>query len=697
MRHEKFLIIIFALTMTLSGFLLFQVEPIMAKFILPWFGGSATTWIVCMMFFQLALLLGYLYAYILTKPLPIKTQIVVHSILTCSVLFVLPITSDNSLRPPNSDDPTWRIVYLLMVSVGAPYVILASTSPLFQRWLGLMMPSAKISRFFAISNFGSSAGLLSYPFLIEPFFPSFDQTTLWSKSFVIFAICNIACAFFTYYSLADKQVVADKTALATFSSASETRRSGWLWVVFSAFGSVLLLAVTNKITQWSAVIPFLWVLPLAIYLLTFVLCFGRQRADYLWLYTPAFLVFILLSGFLSRPEEVYEIIIQLVAQSAILFFGCMMCHSELVRLQPKTSELPYYYLIIAAGGALGGIIVSLIAPFIFNDYWEYPLSLCAVAVLVLWRSNWEGHKILRWTSAALAIVASITIMRDISRNAQALKESMRNFYGVVQIVLQNGDDPNITELAMQQAGVDQGSQYVSPARRSELDCAYDSHHALGLAWRFNQKQRLSHASAAPMRIGVIGLGAGMVAAHAKPNDYLRYYEINQQIVTLENKYFTYLANSHAKIDIIMGDARFSLEREAQEKNFGNFDLIIINAFRGAAPPLHLMTKEAFDIYLQHLAPAGIVAVNFELDTLELSPLHRGLADAFGMSVNWFETNGAECDDVVSWALYTKDQDFWRVPEVAKAMSPWRDNSDKKLIWTDANSNLFSVIKWSDGN
>ncbi len=688
--------------MGLAGFLLFLVQPMLAKFILPWFGGSATTWTVCMLFFQAALLLGYAYAYAITTPLSVKVQAVAQIVLVLLACLCLPIIPSEAFKPLDSADPTGRILGLLTVCVGVPYVILATTSPMLQRWLVRMEPGLLASRFFAVSNLGSFLGLLCYPFAVEPFLSSLRQTTLWSIGFCLFAVLSAASALVVLARHKAERPPEPEVGRAAPPVEAAGRRAWW-WLVHSALGSVLLLATTNRITQWSAVVPFLWILPLCVYLLTFVLCFGRQVVRWRRLFLLAFVATAASSLVLSRPELPEDLFLQVGLQCLTLFFGCMICHGEIVRLQPPGRQLPYFYLIVALGGALGGAFVTLAAPLLFSDYWEHPLAIGVIA-LVAWGRDvmamtGPAQNALRWRKVGIGATAGLFVLglgaggrAEWSDDAVTVDRA-RNFYGVVKVYREDQDDPAEYSLVMQQAGVDQGSQYQAAERRRMPSCAFDERHGLGLALR-HQRRRRDGGPQASLRIGIIGLGAGMVAAQGKAGDYLRYYELNPAVTDLAHRYFTFLADSPARIDVLQGDGRILLEREAAAGQAGHFDVLIIDAFRGAAPPMHLMTKEAFEVYLRHLAPDGILAINFELDTFELAPLHRGLAAALGLEVHWFETaEGADCEDPVSWALYSRDAAFWTVPEVKAAISPWRDRSDRRLLWTDGSSNLLSVINW----
>lgn len=695
MTSRRLTTLLYAATMGLGGFLLFQVQPVMAKFILPWFGGSASTWIVCMLFFQVALLAGYAYVYAVTRPLPVRAQALLQvGLLLLAVLAFLPITPADGWKPVEAGDPTWRIVALLAVSVGGPYVLLATTSPLLQRWLARIDPGIAVSRLFAVSNFGSFLGLLSYPFLFERLLSSPEQTELWSMAFSGYAVLFTFCAMLAFR---EREAAADMPADGNPTGA---RQGGpaLLWIVYSALGSVLLLATTNQITQWSAVVPFLWIAPLSLYLLTFVIAFGDQGLYSRRAFTIAFLVLAALAYVLPAPDSFETLLLGITLQCATLFAGCMICHAEMVRIQPEPVRLPGFYLATALGGALGGLAVALLAPLVFRDFWEQGLAIVAVAALALRLTAGEAGWLRRPGGRALAASAAVFVLAmgfQLASEVAASRdvvERIRNFYGVVKVVKETGDDPDEASLVMQQAGIDQGSQFLVPARRNEPACAFTAGSGVGHAIFRNARRRADPN--APVRIGIVGLGAGMIAAHGREGDLIRYYELNPAVKALVDRHFSFVRDTKARVEVALGDGRLVLEREAQAGS-QRFDVIVMNAFRGASPPMHLMTKEAFDVYLAHLAPDGVLAINFELDTFEIAPLHRGLAAASGLEVNWVETvaDVDGCDDPISWALYTRDKGFWQVPEVKAALSPWRDRSESKLLWTDRDSNLMSIIKW----
>jgi hypothetical protein len=695
MASARFTIFVFAATMGLAGFLLFQVQPVMAKYILPWFGGSATTWIVCMLFFQVALLLGYAYAYGVTSRFSVTTQARVQIALLFLVLFLLPITPADSSKPLDSTNPIGRIIFLLTVNAGVPYVALATTSPLLQRWLARIEPDIRVSRLFAVSNFGSFLGLLTYPFVFERLISSVEQTRLWSYAFFAYAILFSVCAAMT---VGRAKEGAEEPVAAVAAGPADGTGSFLAWACYPALGSILLLATTNRITEWSAVVPFLWIAPLSVYLLTFVISFGHRKLYDRALYSIAFLALSTLTFCLAQPDSLGDLALQIGIQCAILFAGCMICHAETVRRQPEARRLPSFYLAIAVGGAIGGVIVALIAPLVFTDYWEHLVVIVAIGAVAYQLNLRTGAESRSWARPAvhaasgLFAIGLVFALYGEAEKGRNVVERVRNFYGVVKIVKTEDDDPAQVYLAMEQAGIEQGSQFLVPERRNVLTCAYNKLSGLSRALAYHRKRRDGTGGA--LRIGIIGLGAGMIAAYGKPGDYVRYYELNPAVADLANRHFTFLKDSEARIDVLLGDGRILLERESRGGQSQHFDILIIDAFRGASPPMHLLTQEAFEVYLRHLEPDGILAINSEFDIFEMAPLHRGLAAQVGLGVHWTRTPADDdCDDPADWVLYTRDQTFWAVPEVKTSIAAWSDGSTSQLLWTDSNSSLMSILNW----
>jgi hypothetical protein len=370
----------FALTIFAGAFLLFQVQPLIGKYILPWFGGSPGVWTTCMLFFQMLLLGGYAYAHTVSRRLKPRAQASVHLILLAAALATLPVTPDDRWKTTTTGDPTWHILALLAVSLGLPYLVLSATGPLMQEWFRRLTPGASPYRLYALSNVGSLLALISYPFYFETQFTRKAQAQFWSWGLVFYAVCCAFCAYRLWRQSPGDNRLEEETSA---DSAPPGLGRRVLWMCLPAAASILLLAVTNKMCQDVAVIPFLWVLPLALYLLSFIISFDSPRWYSRFYYTLA-----LVGAMIAVCIALFEgtdmpIVRQVVIYSATLFVGCMICHGELYHLKPHPKHLTSFYLMIAAGGAVGGLFVALIAPSLFSNFYEMHLSLGLIVLLLL--------------------------------------------------------------------------------------------------------------------------------------------------------------------------------------------------------------------------------------------------------------------------------------------------------------------------
>jgi hypothetical protein len=695
-------------TVGLAGFLLFLVQPMMGKYILPWFGGSVSTWTVCLLFFQGALLAGYFYAFVIAGRLSLRMQALLQLVILVAAALTLPIEPSDAWKPLDADAPAQRILGTLAASVGLPYAVLATTSPLLQRWVSLIDVDRRVLRYFAVSNFGSFLGLLSYPFVFEPLSSSSQQTIGWSWAFGMFAVCFGASAVLAILATRGIRAAALSADVAAVAPTHVPMRllsaEAAVWIGWGAGGTVLLLATTNLISEWISVVPFLWVVPLALYLLTFVLVFAQRGYYRREIYLPLFLALAIATLFIGKPLSAELLLTQIVLLSACMFAGCMICHGELVAAAPPADRLTGFYLAIAFGGFLGGFLVTFAAPVLLPDFWEFHIAILVIvgcAVYVEWcQQGALARRIPRlvfypMAAVFVAVIAGYVVL-EIRRSAYTVWQ-LRNFYGVVKVV---DDRPSVEPIdrrrTMWQSGEDQGGQYLDPSRRYEPACDFGEDSAVGLALRYNAVRRKGGFDA-PIRAGHIGMGAAMTLALARPGDLFRFYELNPAVAKAAHEKFTFIRDTKAAaVDIILGDGRLSLERESKIKNFPKFDVITLDAYRGAAPPIHLITKEAYEIYFSMLKPDGILAVDLDLDTFELAPLHRGISALMNVPAGWFNTlkMARDCADGVSWAVYTRDQGFWDIKRVARNRSPWPDGLDTKVVWTDRSSNLFRVLKFS---
>ncbi|HYD95231.1 MAG TPA: hypothetical protein VEC01_07890, partial [Noviherbaspirillum sp.] len=429
------LVLLYGGTIFLSAFLLFQVQPVIGKVLLPWFGGSAAVWSTCLLFFQVLLLAGYLYAHWTSRFLSPGKQALLHILLLAGSIALLPITPDESWKPTGSDDPTLRILALMAVTIGLPYFLLSTTGPLLQAWFAREKPDTVPYRLFALSNFGSMLGLLSYPLMFEPALAITEMSFAWSAAYVAFTVlcALLAARGFGAAATAPRAAVAEKRPPAGRLA---------LWVVLAACATVLLMAVTSHLTQNVAPVPFLWVLPLALYLLSFILCFeGGNWYRRNW-YLPLFIIWLgLMNIDLLRPMTLDGALLPVLLYCGGLFVACMLCHGELAAQKPHPEYLTWFYLMIAAGGAAGGCFVALAAPRLFNSNVELPAAAIVTGLVVVTLA----HRVPGWRpgrNAMALAVALIAILAFIgaARQGNLHRVLARNFYGTLAVndVMDNG-------------------------------------------------------------------------------------------------------------------------------------------------------------------------------------------------------------------------------------------------------------------
>jgi SAM-dependent methyltransferase len=676
-----------AATIGLGAFLLFQVQPLLAKRILPWFGGSAAVWTACMLFFQALLLGGYTYAHLLQK-LPARRQAWVHGGLLLLSLIFLPIIPGAAWKPvATSGDPTLRILGLLGATVGLPYLLLSSTSPLVQRWLAQERPGFDPYRLFALSNAGSMAALLTYPVLVEPFLRLDPQAWGWSAGYGLYAACAAALAW-RARALPDADPALDQEPGDTALHAAP----GWgvriLWVALAFAPSVLLLGVTSHLSTNVAPIPFLWVLPLSLYLLSFILCFDHPR----WYVRRAFLplLAVALAGmaWLLLPDNHrLDLKQQVAAFGAGLFIACMAAHGELVRLRPAPRHLTGFYLSLSLGGALGGVFAGLVAPRLFDGLVELPLGLVALALLAFlaWlRDQGAGTRAwLRWGLAAWLLAGlGATVHFHRQRRRDFAEDSLlqaRNFYGTLRIrEVGLGRDRSRYLL---HGTINHGGQFVAGDRARDRTTYYGPDSGVGLALE-------ALGARGPLKVGVVGLGSGTLLNYGRPGDAYRVYEINPLVERLARTWFTALPGCQARAEVVLGDARLSLEAEPPQ----GYDLLAVDAFSSDAIPVHLLTMEAFDAYARHLKPGAVLAVHISNRYLDLAPVLKREAEARGWQARLVsdeedtETGVYRSD----WVLISSRDAIFQA-EGLKDAAALEDNP-KVRRWTDDFSNLYRILK-----
>jgi hypothetical protein len=774
----------YALTIFAGAFLLFLAQPLIGKYILPWFGGGPGVWTTCMLFFQALLLGGYAYAHFGSRRLKPHAQALLHLVLVAAALALLPIVPGDSWKPRDGAHPAWHILVLLAASLGLPYFVLASTSPLLQQWFTRTHPGKPPYRLYALSNAGSLLALASYPLYFEMRFTRHAQANLWGWGLAAYAV---GCAF-----CAAKLWKAEDAGPPA-SPSRPLPGEGWrtditgpsnlvrlLWLLLPACASVLLLATTNKMCLDVAVIPFLWVLPLGLYLLSFILCFESARWYVRFPFTLALagalggLCWALLYGSEATVPT------QVGVYCGALFICSMVCHGELYRLRPAAGRLTEFYLMIAAGGAVGGLFVAVGAPMLFTGFYElhWGILLCGLLFLIACARDRGGagpagqpSKIklfnlpffrflassLRpdawpWIACALLLLAFGGLDRLIPRLAAhssasprtssivlraglwtllgslavlwiarrryrvfrhwhllaciglgigwlALAETLwqygcqpraeavhtwRDFYGTLTVYEHRKDQPEGHHFLLQHGRITHGLQFVDPERAGWATTYYGAQSGIGLAM-----QALPPGS---RRIGLVGLGAGTLTAYGRAGDSLRIYELNPQVQRLAGSFFTYLSRCPAKVEVVPGDARLSLEREPPSQQF---DLLALDAFSSDAIPVHLLTREAFELYGRHLKPNGVLAVHISNHYLDLEPVVANLARHFNYRaalINYDETDETWWLYSSTWMLLSRNEKFLQSPGIAEGAYPLQDKKTKVPLWTDNFTSLFQILR-----
>ena len=690
---------LFAVSIFLSAFLLFQIQPMIGKFLLPWFGGTPALWSTVLVFFQVLLTGGYAYAYWLIQRVKPKQQSIVHVTLIALaflLLFILstrwesPITPDASWKPQDVSAPVLDVFRLLAVSVGLPYFLLAANGPLMQAWFSRRFPERSYARLYVLSNLGSLLGLLAYPFAIESLLPLRLQGWAWALGFIAFGLIAISIASRGRYLAGRAKPEAVPLHNAMAARPSLALRA--LWIALSATASLFLLSVTNQITQEVAVIPFLWVLPLALYLLSFILTFSGERGyprkfiGVLFLLSAGLTLLVLLN---TTRLPIYW---QILAYCLLLFSACMLCHGELYLLRPPAHSLTTFYLMVSIGGALGGVFVGLIAPMIFNGYWEFFVGLAMTFAILLTvpRSNNSTLARARYVFTVFALVTVMLVV--LSTYLSGALFAKRNFYGVIRVRELIPDGATHRAYVMSHGVTVHGLQFTEPALRALATTYYVPGGGAGLAILNHPKYQRGE----PMRLGLLGAGVGTLAAYGQPGDEYRLYEINPLVVELaqgQGNYFSFLSDSKANITMVPGDARISLERELADGNRQNFDLLVLDTFNSDSIPVHLVTKEAFSLYLAHLAPDGVIAAHITNLHLDLQPVFWRLAEHYGLSVMRINYDGDENGGFAShWILLSRDPAFLEIPALQAGAVDLRGYSSSLKLWTDDYSNLFQVLK-----
>ena len=644
------------------------MQPIIAKQILPWFGGSAAVWTTCLVFFQSVLLAGYAYADWTTR-LGARRQAMLHVALLAASLLCLPILASSGWKPQGDEAPVLRILLLLGATIGLPYFLLSTTTPLLQAWYWRRFRTVVPYRLFALSNFASLLALLGFPVLFEP---AFDLRTLgWAWSF-LFAAFAILCAATAWLSMNGFEAKASSARVEPVALRTQLQ-----WLALAAMGSVMLLAVTNHITQNISSVPFLWVLPLALYLATFIFAFDHPR----WYVRPVFVGgLVVLVPLMAYAIPSLDLRLAAPLYLLGLFDACMVCHGELARLKPDPTHLTRFYLMISLGGALGAVLVAIVAPLVLAGYFELGIALIALgAVLIL-------VKRIRWVGVAVTAVSAVFVVRGVQEYTDGVRVMERDFYGVVRTADHLSPVPY---RSMYHGGIMHGGQLLGDSFRNTPADYFGPGSGYGRVFASLREMQPKK----PLAVGVIGLGAGVIAAWMKPGDRLVFYEISPRVVDIARREFTFLQDTSAKTEVVLGDGRLSLEREPPR----GYDVLGIDAFSGDSIPMHLVTREAMAIYLKHIKPDGVIVFRATNRFIDLLPVVKHLAAEFGLrAVNVSDVPEGE-DGAEYWysstdqIIVTRNPKLLAWPRIADAAEEIEERPGL-AIFTDAHHNLLRILK-----
>ncbi|MDP2957371.1 MAG: fused MFS/spermidine synthase [Longimicrobiales bacterium] len=679
----------FAVLTFSSALLLFLVQPLMARAILPWFGGAASVWTTCLLFYQTVLFLGYAYAHVGSR-LGVRKQALLHAALIAGSLLLLPIVPDPSLRPTGPESPTLRLLGLLSVTVGGPYLLLAGTTPLLHAWFGHTHTGRSPYRLYAVSNAGSLLALFVYPALVEPWVRARSQGVGWSWAYGAFAVALMGlAAWLARGGGSGGPELRDAPERA--APAAPSTQDHAFWIALAATGSALLLSVTNTITMDIASVPLLWILPLALYLGTFVLAFAGAYRRATW---GALLVLalgataLLWVGGFALPAGV-----QIGLASGVLVAGCMVCHGELARSAPDARHLTGFYLAMAAGGSLGGLLVAVAAPAVMTDFFELPAAVLAAFALMtvaMLRDPGSvlagrGRRSVLATLASVGLIAAFVFASPSLRNAEGTLAADRNFYGVLRV--QDRPAGVFSEMRVLRHGrIFHGAEYLDAERRATPTAYFVEGSGVARALA----ARRAATPEEPLRIGVIGLGVGTLAAWTRPGDRLRFYEINPAAERLAREHFTFLASAAGQVDVVLGDGRLSLERDAADPERWRYDVLVVDAFAGDAVPMHLLTLESVELYVRALAPRGVLVIQITNRHVDLERVVRGLAGAAGLAAVRIDHEPPEggAGARSSWMVLARPGTLLP-PEIR---APGALPAGPPVLWTDDFGNVLAVLR-----
>jgi hypothetical protein len=671
------------LTVFLSAFLLFLVQPIIAKMILPRFGGSVAVWATCLVFFQAALLLGYALAHQLVRRQRSRSFSAAHIALLLGSLAILPIVPAVHTPGASSLGPGAQVLLLLVLTIGVPFTLLAMTSPLLQAWIAGSGSGTNPYRLFALSNLASLAALLAYPWLIEPWLRTATQAMAWSVAYAAYvaALCLISLR----RRMPATAVAAPPMPDAAAASPTWAMQSSWF--ALAALGSYALVALTNHLTQNIPSFPMMWVLPLVIYLLSFTLCFDSDRWYPQRSYRASLLMALLVMCVLLLQERQIKNIAWTIGLFLLgLFIVCMYCHGELARSRPPASRLTHFYLAVSAGGVAGGAVVALGAPALLRGYFEVEIGLVLLAAAVLWRCRGCSRA---WVIAS-ALVLVCTLATTVRRMHDALDETLamsRNFYGVVRVREYARDDPVQLERVLVHGRIMHGQQFLAAQRRRQPTSYYTEASGIG--------QLLTALDDRALLVGAVGLGVGTIAAYGKQGDHYHFFEIDEAIVDAAYRYFSFIADSPATVHVSLGDGRLLLQDQPPRQ----FDVLVVDAFSGDSIPVHLLTREAVALYRQRIKPGGVIALHVSNSHLDLRPVVGGIAADLGLELAYVADGGVPGDASKSasdWILLANDRKVLDLPAIRQAAAAMPRSASAR-VWTDDYSNILQVMSFGRGH
>jgi hypothetical protein len=731
---------IYVVTILVSAFLLFLVQPMFARMALPLLGGSPAVWSTAVVFYQVALLAGYVYAHVVTTWLGVRRQAVLHAGLLLLPLLVLPIAIPSGWNPPSQSNPIPWLLSVMLLRVGLPFAVLAASSPMLQKWLAhTTHPAAAIPYFlYAASNVGSMAALLGYPVLIEPYLRLRTQSVLWAIAYGVLVVLTLICATLMWRAYragaSATSLQAGATASAPIGAPADGvtlgRRARWVLLAF--IPSSLMLSVTIYLSSNIAPFPLLWVIPLAIYLLTFVLVFASRPILPHPLMVRLFPIVLLPLVIAMAPGlPAWRLIpFHLVA---FLVIG-LVCHGAIAEDRPAPTRLTEFYLWLSVGGALGGIFNALLAPLIFTTLLEYPLVLVLAALVIRHPDTGATKRSVRWLDfvapvvlgalmvaiflglrasgvesqqLVLALVIGLPAIYLFSVSRRPIQFALgiaavflvstvyvsappgllyteRSFFGINRVVADS------SYHALRHGNTLHGVQSLDPARRCDPLSYYTPTGPIG------QTFAALRDTGARQRVAVVGLGAGSLAAYSQPGEQWTFYEIDPSVARIarNSQYFTFLRDCAPDAAVVLGDGRLSLAQAPA----GQFDLMVLDAYSSDSIPVHLITREALALYLDKLAPAGVLAFHTSNRYLDLKPVLGNLAQDAGLTALFerdLEVSEAELQAGKSpseWVVLARDPADLGALARDPRWSPLPTQPSRRL-WTDDFSSILSVLRW----